>query len=54
MNNSDNEQNAFNEVKKSLESAMEEIKKQSPALYEHLIKSIIMDEDSKSFGYFPD
>ncbi len=43
----------FNEVKKSIDLALEEIKKASPELYNHLKKTIIMDANTKRFGYFP-
>lgn len=45
------EESAFSEVKKSLDEALEEIKRKNPALYEHLKKSIVMDEESKTFCY---
>lgn len=47
------EQDTFDEVKQSIDKTLEEIKKHSPELYEHLKKSIIMDEKTKTFGYFP-
>lgn len=47
------EQELFEEVKQSINEALEEIKKRSPELYEHLTKSIVMDEESKTFGHFP-
>jgi len=45
--------NEFEEVKESIDSALEEIRKQSPELYEHLKKSLVMNEDKQTFGYFP-
>lgn len=45
---------AFEEVKESIDLALEEIKLKSPALYEHLKQSIIMDEKNNTFCYSPD
>ncbi len=49
-----NEKEAFDEVKQSIDEALEQIKNQNPELYEHLKKSIVMNEDTKTFGYFPE
>ena len=48
-----NEQEAFDECKRSLEEALDEIKDKMPELWEHLKKSIVLNEESKTFGYFP-
>ncbi len=41
----------FKKVKESINSTLEEIKKSDPKLYEHLKKSIIMDEKNSTFTY---
>lgn len=43
--------NEFKECKESIELALEEIKKQSPELYEFLKKNIIMDEKKETFSF---
>jgi hypothetical protein len=43
----------FEKVKSSIDEALEEIKTQSPELYEHLKKSIIMDKENDTFMYDP-
>lgn len=48
------ETKAFKEVKQSLDSTLEEIKKQSPELYNHLKNSIKMDAEKNTFCYSPD
>lgn len=45
--------NEFEEVKESINVALEEIKKQCPELYDHLKKTIIMDEQEQTFKYEP-
>lgn len=45
--------NEFEEVKESINVALEEIKKQNPELYEHLKNTIIIDEQKQTFTYVP-
>ena len=44
---------SFEEVKNSINEALEEIKKLHPDLYNHLKKTIIMNSDNYTFKYMP-
>lgn len=44
---------AFDEVKASLEEALELIKKENLEMYNHLKDSIIMNEENYTFSYSP-
>ncbi len=43
----------FEEVKNSINDALEEIKKQAPELYSYLKENILMDERNCTFMYKP-
>lgn len=45
------EKQAFDEVKKSIDLAMEEIRKCNPELYLHLCDTIKMNDDTYTFSY---
>jgi hypothetical protein len=47
------EKEAFEEVKQSINEALQEIKKICPDLYEYLEKNILMDEKTCTFVYLP-